>query len=74
MYWRTLCNEAVNWDAGRVNEAPIVRNDTKVVRTILASTFGGRSSNLHKVYRSDLYYLWSMENRAYVNMGLVCKK
>nr|GMD55695.1 hypothetical protein CDL12_30547 [Ipomoea batatas] len=72
-YWATIARPGIRWQGSRVHESHIARNDLKVVRRLLAYHWTGRRSNASKVYRTDLFALWSMDTGTPVNMGMICK-
>nr|GLL27473.1 uncharacterized protein LOC112097934 [Ipomoea trifida] len=41
----------------------------KMMKLLLNLTFGGRTKNLHKVYRFDLFHLWSLETNEPIQMA-----
>nr|GLL39931.1 uncharacterized protein LOC109154451 [Ipomoea trifida] len=41
----------------------------KMMKLLLNLTFGGRTKNLHKVYRFDLFHLWSLEMNEPIQMA-----
>nr|GMD76474.1 hypothetical protein Iba_chr13bCG10720 [Ipomoea batatas] len=72
--WNKLCKDVVAWDAAKTSAKYIARNDLKAIRYVLAVNFMGRISNLHNVYRNDLFRLWNIEMGNTLNMGVMCKR
>nr|GMC66484.1 hypothetical protein Iba_chr02eCG6130 [Ipomoea batatas] len=69
-YWHRISGG----NEGRfINEKPNTSNilipALKALKLLLNLTFGGRHKNLHKVYRNDLFRLWSLEMNQPIQMA-----
>nr|GMC57725.1 hypothetical protein GOBAR_AA32432 [Ipomoea batatas] len=46
----------------------------KALKLLLGLNFGGRHKNLHKIYRTDLFRLWSLEMNEPIQMACMVKQ
>nr|GMC46888.1 uncharacterized protein LOC109154451 [Ipomoea batatas] len=61
-YWDRITNgQGGRFTGTKLNTSKIVSPALKIMKLLLNLTFGGRNKNLHKVYRFDLFNLWSLE-------------
>nr|GMD60227.1 hypothetical protein L195_g018629 [Ipomoea batatas] len=56
------------------NTSKIVSPALKMMKLLLNLTFGGRNKNLHKVYRFDLFHLWSLEMNEPIPMACMVQQ
>ena len=68
-----ITNDA-EYNSTNLKARNIRMNHLKALRLNLAITLSGRKTNLNKAYRQDLFYMWSTEKEADVNMGVQVKK
>nr|GMD20792.1 uncharacterized protein LOC109154451 [Ipomoea batatas] len=74
-YWHRITNgEGGRFTGTKPNTSKIVSPTLKIMKLLLNLTFGGRHKNLHKVYRTDLFYLWSLETNEPIQMACMVQQ
>nr|GMC89244.1 putative retrotransposon Orf1 [Ipomoea batatas] len=68
-YWHQITNgQGGRFTGTKPNTSKIVRPPLLMMKLLLNLTFGGRNKNLYKIYRFDLFNLWSMEMNEPIQM------
>jgi len=52
IYWACIARPGVDWSGSRVMGSHITREDLRVVRRVIAHSWGGRRGNYAKVYKA----------------------
>nr|GMD74711.1 zinc finger, CCHC-type [Ipomoea batatas] len=74
-YWYRITNGRGGRFTGvKQSTSKIVSPSLKMMKLLLNLTFGGRNKNLHKVYRFDLFHLWSLEMNEPIQMAHVVQQ
>nr|GMD98031.1 putative retrotransposon Orf1 [Ipomoea batatas] len=74
-YWHRITNgEGGRFTGTKPNTSKIVNPALKMMKLLLNLTFGGRHKNLHKVYRVDLFHLWSLEMNEPIQMACMVQQ
>nr|GMD37894.1 hypothetical protein GOBAR_AA29131 [Ipomoea batatas] len=69
-YWSRITNgQGGRFTGVKQSTSKIVSPSLKMMKLLLNLTFGGRNKNLHKVYRFDLFHLWSLEMNEPIQMA-----
>nr|GLL41835.1 uncharacterized protein LOC109154451 [Ipomoea trifida] len=69
-YWHRITNGRGGRFTGiKQSTSKIAIPSLKMMKLLLNLTFGGRNKNLHKVYRFDLFHLWSLEMNEPIQMA-----
>nr|GLL26983.1 hypothetical protein L195_g018629 [Ipomoea trifida] len=69
-YWARITNGRGGRFTGiKQSTSKIAIPSLKMMKLLLNLTFGGRTKNLHKVYRFDLFHLWSLEMNEPIQMA-----
>nr|GMD70645.1 hypothetical protein Iba_chr12eCG8320 [Ipomoea batatas] len=72
-YWKNITGNCA-YHSSNLHANEIKANHLKAIRIALAINLSGRTTNLNKAYRQDLFYMWNMERNELVNMGVQVKK
>ncbi|XP_031130487.1 uncharacterized protein LOC116032183 [Ipomoea triloba] len=72
-YWKSITNNAA-YNSSNLKAKLITRNSLKAIKLAFAVNLSGRTTNKNKVYRQDFFYMWCMENRVSINMGVQARK
>nr|GMD95730.1 uncharacterized protein LOC109154451 [Ipomoea batatas] len=74
-YWDRITNgQGGRFTGVKQNTSKIVSPALKMMKLLLNLTFGGRNKNLHKVYRFDLFHLWSLEMNEPIQMACMVQQ
>nr|GLL18983.1 uncharacterized protein LOC110642325 isoform X1 [Ipomoea trifida] len=74
-YWHRITGgNAGIFIGAKPNTKKILIPTLKALKLLLGLTFGGRHKNLHKVYRHDLFRLWSLEMNQPIQMACMVKQ
>nr|GMC60496.1 putative retrotransposon Orf1 [Ipomoea batatas] len=74
-YWHRITGgNAGIFIGAKPNTKKIPNPVLKALKLLLGLTFGGRHKNLHKVYRHDLFRLWSLEMNQPIQMACMVKQ
>nr|GMD58934.1 uncharacterized protein LOC109154451 [Ipomoea batatas] len=74
-YWSRITNGRGGRFTGvKQSTSKIVSPSLKMMKLLLNLTFGGRNKNLHKVYRFNLFHLWSLEMNEPIQMAHVVQQ
>nr|GMD37893.1 uncharacterized protein LOC110928595 [Ipomoea batatas] len=74
-YWDRITNgQGGRFTGAKQNTSKIVSPTLKMMKLLLNLTFGGRNKNLHKVYRFDLFHLWSLEMNEPMQMACMVQQ
>nr|GMD79695.1 hypothetical protein Iba_chr13dCG6430 [Ipomoea batatas] len=68
-YWKNITGNCA-YHSSNLHANEIKENHLKAIRIALAINLSGRTTNLNKAYRQDLFYMWNMERNELVNMEL----
>nr|GLL44190.1 uncharacterized protein LOC110642325 isoform X1 [Ipomoea trifida] len=69
-YWFEITNgQGGRFTGTKPNTSKVVRSPLLMMKLLLNLTFGGRNKNLHKIYRFDLFNLWSLEMNEPIQMA-----
>nr|GMD68436.1 uncharacterized protein LOC110642325 isoform X1 [Ipomoea batatas] len=69
-YWHQITNgQGGRFTGTKPNTSKVVRPPLLMMKLLLNLTFGGRNKNLHKIYRFDLFNLWSLEMNEPIQMA-----
>nr|GMD38959.1 uncharacterized protein LOC109154451 [Ipomoea batatas] len=69
-YWFEITNgRGGRFTGTKPNTSKVVRSPLLMMKLLLNLTFGGRNKNLHKIYRFDLFNLWSLEMNEPIQMA-----
>nr|GMD27707.1 mediator of RNA polymerase II transcription subunit 12-like [Ipomoea batatas] len=69
-YWFEITNgRGGRFTGTKPNTSKVVRSPLLMMKLLLNLTFGGRNKNLHKIYRFDLFNLWSLEMNEPIEMA-----
>nr|GMC46830.1 retrotransposon Orf1 [Ipomoea batatas]GMC46831.1 retrotransposon Orf1 [Ipomoea batatas] len=69
-YWHRITGgDGGRFTGTKPNTSKIVSPTLKIMKFLLNLTFGGRHKNLYKVYRTDLFHLWSLEMNEPIQMA-----
>nr|GLL33458.1 uncharacterized protein LOC109154451 [Ipomoea trifida] len=74
-YWYEITNGRGGRFIGtKPNTSKVVRSPLLMMKLLLNLTFGGRNKNLHKIYRFDLFNLWSLEMNEPIQMACMVQQ
>nr|GME02473.1 putative retrotransposon Orf1 [Ipomoea batatas]GME16525.1 putative retrotransposon Orf1 [Ipomoea batatas] len=74
-YWHRITGgNGGRFTGTKPNTSKILSSSLKVMKLMLNLTFGGRNKNLHKVYRVDLFRLWSLEMNEPIQMACLVQQ
>nr|GMC48052.1 putative retrotransposon Orf1 [Ipomoea batatas] len=74
-YWHRITGgNARRFIGAKPNTSKILNPALKALKLLLGLTFGGRHKNLHKVYRTDLFRLWSLEMNQPIQMACMLRR
>nr|GMD79836.1 putative retrotransposon Orf1 [Ipomoea batatas] len=74
-YWHQITNgQGGKFTGTKPNTSKIVRPPLLLMKLLLNLTFGGRNKNLHKIYRFDLFNLWSLEMNEPIQMACMVQQ
>nr|GMC51301.1 putative retrotransposon Orf1 [Ipomoea batatas] len=74
-YWHQITNgQGGRFTGTKPNTSKIVRPPLLIMKLLLNLTFGGRNKNLHKIYRFDLFNLWSLEMNEPIQMACMVQQ
>nr|GMD74798.1 uncharacterized protein LOC109154451 [Ipomoea batatas] len=74
-YWYEITNgRGGRFTGTKPNTSKVVRSPLLMMKLLLNLTFGGRNKNLHKIYRFDLFNLWSLEMNEPIQMACMVQQ
>nr|GMC98066.1 putative retrotransposon Orf1 [Ipomoea batatas] len=74
-YWHQITNgQGGRFTGTKPNTSKVVRPPLLMMKLLLNLTFGGRNKNLHKIYRFDLFNLWSLEMNEPIHMACMVQQ
>nr|GMC69059.1 hypothetical protein Iba_chr03aCG3120 [Ipomoea batatas] len=74
-YWHKITGgNAGRFIGAKPNTSKIRSPALKALKFLLGLTFGGRHKNLHKVYQTDLFRLWSLAMNQPIQMACIVKQ
>nr|GLL41980.1 uncharacterized protein LOC110642325 isoform X1 [Ipomoea trifida] len=74
-YWYEITNgRGGRFTRTKPNTSKVVRAPLLMMKLLLNLTFGGRNKNLHKIYRFDLFNLWSLEMNEPIQMACMVQQ
>nr|GMD32199.1 hypothetical protein JCGZ_11284 [Ipomoea batatas]GME13883.1 hypothetical protein JCGZ_11284 [Ipomoea batatas] len=74
-YWYEITNgRGGRFTGTKPNTSKVVRSPLLMMKLLLNLTFGGRNKNLHKIYRFDLFNLWSLEMNEPIQMACMAQQ
>nr|GMD54287.1 putative retrotransposon Orf1 [Ipomoea batatas] len=74
-YWYEIANgRGGRFTGTKPNTSKVVRSPLLMMKLLLNLTFGGRNKNLHKIYRFDLFNLWSLEMNEPIQMACMVQQ
>nr|GLL46016.1 hypothetical protein L195_g018629 [Ipomoea trifida] len=74
-YWHRITGgNAGRFVGAKPYTSKILNPALKALKLLLGLTFGGRHKNLHKVYQTDLFRLWSLEMNQPIQMACMVKQ
>nr|GMC99642.1 putative retrotransposon Orf1 [Ipomoea batatas] len=74
-YWDRITNgQGGRFTGTKPNTSKVVSPVLLMMKLLLNLTFGGRNKNLHKIYRFDLFNLWSLEMNEPIQMACMVQQ
>nr|GMD93369.1 hypothetical protein GOBAR_AA21571 [Ipomoea batatas] len=74
-YWHRITGGTAGRFIGKKHNTTVIQSPAlKALKLLLGLTFGGRHKNLHKVYRTDVFRLWSLEMNEPIQMACMVKQ
>nr|GME01996.1 putative retrotransposon Orf1 [Ipomoea batatas] len=74
-YWDRITNgQGGRFTGTKPNTSKVVVPALLMMKLLLNLTFGGRNKNLHKIYRFDLFNLWSLEMNEPIQMACMVQQ
>nr|GMC51080.1 hypothetical protein JCGZ_01613 [Ipomoea batatas] len=74
-YWYEITNgRGGRFTGTKPNTSKVVRSPLLMMKLLLNLTLGERNKNLHKIYRFDLFNLWSLEMNEPIQMACMVQQ
>nr|GMD40905.1 hypothetical protein Iba_chr10aCG13900 [Ipomoea batatas] len=74
-YWHQITNgQGGRFTGTKPNTSKVVRSPLLMMKLLLNLTFGRRNKNLHKIYRFDIFNLWSLEMNEPIQMACMVQQ